>query len=93
MPNFHIDAILGPERNPRQGVGAADILRWQEGWRKWKAEQRGTQRLQRRREREVESAVAVTVQGAGHMDSFFGKPAELPGAPKSSPPGELKVGW
>jgi hypothetical protein len=33
MRDDHIDAILGPERNPRQGVGAADILRWQKRWR------------------------------------------------------------
>lgn len=32
MPHKHIDQILGPERNPRQGFGAADILRWTERW-------------------------------------------------------------
>lgn len=32
MSHKHIDQIIGPERNPRQGFGAADILRWTERW-------------------------------------------------------------
>ena len=52
MSDFHIDAMLGPERNPRQGVGAQDILRWQEGWRKHSAARREARRSERRRERE-----------------------------------------
>ena len=40
MRDDHIDAILGPERNPRQGVGAADILRWQRRWQERRSWQR-----------------------------------------------------
>ena len=75
MSDFHIDAVLGPERNPRQGVGAQDILRWQEGWR---------QRSAARREREVESSLAIKRLAAGDMDRFFAKLDQLPGAWKSA---------
>jgi hypothetical protein len=85
MSDFHIDAILGPERNPRQGVGAHDILRWQEGWRKQQAARREARRSERRREREVESSLAIKRLAAGDMDRFFAKLDQLPGAWKPAP--------
>lgn len=69
MSDVHIDAVLGPERNPRQGVGAADILRWQEGWRRQK--DRGISR-------NSEPAPAVVVETIGDMDRFFAKVDTIP---------------
>ena len=87
MSDIHIDARLGPERNPRQGVGAADILRWRERWRRLRAEYREAQRMARRLEREhaVESALAIRREAVGDMDRFFAKVDELPGAWKATP--------
>ena len=83
MSDIHIDARLGPERNPRQGVGAADILRWQEAWRKQKAERRAAKRAERRPER-VESSLAIKREAIGDMDRFFAKVGKLPGAWKGA---------
>ncbi len=64
MRDDHIDAILGPERNPRQGVGAADILRWQERWRE--------RRSGGRQGRDSAEAVPASRATSG-MDDFFAR--------------------
>ena len=58
----HIDAILGPERNPRQGVGAADILRWQKRWR---------ERRSKSRVGKDSGASAPDMSARSGMDEFF----------------------
>lgn len=67
MRDDHIDAILGPERNPRQGVGAADILRWQQRWR----ERRSGGRRGRDSAEAVEAVPAP--RATSGMDDFFAR--------------------
>lgn len=75
MPHNEIDALLGPERNPRQGFWAADILRWQD--------QRRKRRLARRPE--PESPVAVPEVVDTGMDEFFATVGEPSGGGKPPP--------
>ncbi len=70
MSEFHIDAVLGPERNPRQGFGAQDILRWQEQWREHWAGRRAAKTVE-------QQELQVERQKPGGMDEFFA-PADPP---------------
>ena len=59
----HIDLILGPERNPRQGFSAQDILRWSEGF----------SRLRAGRRKESGSGRHPEKVRATGMDDFFAR--------------------
>ncbi|HRP07022.1 MAG TPA: hypothetical protein PLL69_00910 [Gemmatimonadales bacterium] len=72
MPNVHIDAVLGPERNPRQGsgFGAADILRWSDNWRRLVGEFRAA-REPARQDAGPEGASPSARSDSTGMDEFF----------------------
>lgn len=77
MPNLHIDARLGPERNPRQGFGAQDILRWTSGWRKLREEFKAARDSAPNAAGRVnEGSRAPTRHASVGMDEFFATSSE-----------------
>ncbi len=76
MPHVHVDARLGPERNPRQGFGAQDILRWTDSWRRLRAEFKAARQPVMRPQPVKEGPLAPTLHSSGGMDEFFGPAPE-----------------